>query len=81
VKEDEMGRECSKHGDKRNACEILMGKPEGKRPLRKSRQTREDNIKMDLQEIEWDSMDWYNLAQDRKRWWALVKTVMNLRVP
>jgi hypothetical protein len=51
VKEDEMGRKCSKHGEKRNAYEILIGKPEGKRPLGKSRQKWEDNIKMDLQKI------------------------------
>jgi hypothetical protein len=68
-------------GEKRNAYRILVGKPEGKRPL--GRQTRRsvDNIKMDLREIGWDDMDWIDLAQDRDQWRALVNTVMNLRVP
>jgi hypothetical protein len=68
-------------GEKRNAYRILVGKPEGKRPLGKPRHRSVDNIKMDLREIGWDGMDWIHLAQDRDRWRALVKTVMNLRVP
>jgi hypothetical protein len=68
-------------GEKRNAYKILVGTPEGKIPL--GRQTRRwvDNIKMDLREIRWDSMDCINLAQDRDQWRALVNAVMNLRVP
>ena len=58
-----------------------MGKPEEKRPLGKSRRRWEDNIKMDLHEVGWGSMDWIELAQDRDRWRALVNAVMNLRVP
>jgi hypothetical protein len=60
---------------------FLVGKPKGKRPLGRSRHRWEDSIKMDLQEMEWVDMDWTDLAQDRDRGWALVKAVMNLRVP
>jgi hypothetical protein len=66
--------------DMRNAYRIL-GKSEGKRPLGRPRRRWVDTIKMDLREIEWDGMDWIKLAQDRDQWWALVNTVMNLRVP
>jgi hypothetical protein len=58
-----------------------MGKPEGKRPLGRSRRRWVDNIKMDLREIEWGGMDWIDPAQDRNQWRALVNTVINLRVP
>jgi hypothetical protein len=69
------------HGEKRNAYRILVGKPEGKRPLGRPRRKWEGNIKMDVREIEWGGMDWIDLAQDRDQWRALVNTVMNLRVP
>jgi hypothetical protein len=65
----------------RIAYKILVGKPEGKRPLGKTRRRWEDNIKMDIKEIGWEYVDWIHLAQDRDRWRALVNTVMNLRVP
>jgi hypothetical protein len=68
-------------GEKRNACRILVGKPEGKRPLERQRRTWVDNIKMDLREIGWDGKDWTDLAQDRDQWRALVDKVMNFRVP
>jgi hypothetical protein len=58
-----------------------VGKPEGKRPVGRSRRRLEDNIKMDLREIGWGGMDWIDLAQDRDQWRVLVNTVMNLRVP
>jgi len=58
-----------------------VGKPEGKRPLGRSRRRREDNIKMDLQELGLGGGDWMELAQDRDRWRALVRTVMYLQVP
>jgi hypothetical protein len=58
-----------------------VGKPEGKRPLGRSRRRWLDNIKIDLKEIGWDDMDCIKLSQDRDQWKALVNTVMNLRVP
>jgi len=58
-----------------------VGKPEGKRPLGRPRLRWEDNIKMDLQEVGYGSMDWIELAQDRDSWPALVNAVMKLRVP
>jgi hypothetical protein len=68
-------------GEKRNAYRILMGKPEGKRPLGRPKRRWVDNIKMDLRELGLDSMGWINQAQARDQWRALVNTVMNLRVP
>jgi hypothetical protein len=67
--------------EKRNPYRILVGKPEGKRPLGRPRRRWMDNIKMDLREIEWEYMHWIVLVQDRDQWRALVNTVMNLRVP
>jgi hypothetical protein len=61
-------------------CRALVGKPEGRRPLERSRRRWKDNIKMDLREVGWGVVDWIDLAQDRDRWRALVYTVMNLRV-
>ena len=60
---------------------VLVGKPEGKRPLGRPRRRSEDNIKMDLQEVGWGCGDWMELAQDKDRWRALVSMVMNFRVP
>jgi hypothetical protein len=68
-------------GDVRGAYSILVGRPEGRRPLRRPRRRWEDNIKMDLREIGFGDVGWINLAQDRDRWRALVNTVMNLLVP
>jgi hypothetical protein len=68
-------------GQTRNAYRILVGKPEGKRPLGRSRRRWVDNIKIDLKEIWWDGVDWIDLAQDRDQWRALVNTVMNFWVP
>jgi hypothetical protein len=67
-------------GEKRNAYRILVGNPEGKRPLGRLRRRWVDNIKMDLREIGWDGRDWIDLVQDRNQWRALVNAVMNLRV-
>jgi hypothetical protein len=67
-------------GKKRNAYRILVGKPEGKRPLGRPRRRWVDNIKMDLREIGWVSVDWIDMAQDRDQWRVLVITVLHLRV-
>ena len=65
----------------RGVHKVLVGKPEGKRPLGRQRRRWEDNIKMDLEEVGRGRGDWMGLAQDRDRWRALVSTVMNCRVP
>jgi len=68
-------------GEKRGIYRVLVGKPEGKRPLGTPRHRWEDNIQIDLQEVGCGGMDWIELAQDKDRWQALVTVVMNLRVP
>jgi len=68
-------------GERRGVYRILLGKPEGNRPLGKPRRRWEDNIIMDLQEVGCWVMDWIELTQDRNRWPALVNAVMNVRVP
>jgi hypothetical protein len=76
-----MGGDYSAHEERRNAYNILVGKPERKRPLRRPRRRWEDNIKINLRDIAFAGVDWIHLAQDRDRWQVLVNTVMNLRVP
>jgi hypothetical protein len=68
-------------GEVRGTYNILVGRPEERRPRGRPRRGWEGNIKMDLREIEFGDVDWIHLAQDRDRWRALVNTVMNLRVP
>jgi hypothetical protein len=68
-------------GQRRGVYRVLVGKPEGKRPLGRPRHRREDNIKMDLKEVGCGSMGWIELAQDRGRRLALVNAIMNLRTP
>jgi ribosome biogenesis protein Nip4 len=68
-------------GEVRGPYNILVGRPEERRPLRRPRRRWEDNIKMDLRKIGFGDLDWIHLAQDRDRWRALVNTVMSLRVP
>ena len=68
-------------GEGRVVHRVLVGKPEGKRPLGRPRRRWEDNIKMDLREVGVGGGDWMELAQDRDRWWTLVGTVRNIRVP
>jgi hypothetical protein len=70
-----MDGACSKNGEKLNACRLLVGKPEGKRPL--GRPGRRWNFRA----TGWGGMDWIDLAQDSDRWSALVDTVINLRIP
>jgi len=73
-----MSGPCSTIG--RAAYRVLVGKPNGRKPLGRRRRKWEDNIKMDLQEVGWGGMDWTDLAQDRDRWRAVVNAVMNLQV-
>jgi hypothetical protein len=76
-----MSRACSTNGQKKNAYRILVGKPEGKRPVGRPRCRWVDNVKMDLTEMGLGGMDWIELAQDRDQWRALVNKLRNLRVP
>jgi hypothetical protein len=68
------------HGEGRSDYRVLVGRPEGKRPLGRPRSRWEDNIKMDFRETGNDGARWIQLAQDRVQWWAFVNTAMNLRV-
>jgi len=76
-----VGHVARMGGGRRGVCGVLVGKPEGKRPLGKPRHRWEDNIKMDIQEVGCGGMDCIDLAQDRDRWRALVDAVMNLWIP
>jgi hypothetical protein len=68
-------------GEKRNAYRLLVGKPDGKKPLGRPRRRWVYNIRMDLGEVGWGDVDWISLAKDRNRWRALVNSVLDLRVP
>jgi hypothetical protein len=68
-------------GEGRSVYGVLVGNPEGKRPLGRPRPRWEDNIKMEFREIGMDGANWVRLAQDRVQWWAFVNTIMNLRFP
>jgi hypothetical protein len=68
-------------GEKRTAYRIVVGKPEGKKPLGRPKRRWVDNIKMDLTKIRWHGVDWMDVAQDRDHWRALVNTVMKFRIP
>jgi hypothetical protein len=76
-----VGWTCGTRGEGKGVYRVLVGRPEGKRPLGRPRRRWEDNIKMDLREIWIDGAKWIQLAQDRVQWRACVNTVMNLRVP
>jgi len=76
-----MGGTRSTYGERRGVYWVLMGKPEGKRPLGRPRHRWEDNMKMHLHKVGWGSMDWIDLAQDRDGWWAPVNAEIKLRVP
>jgi hypothetical protein len=81
VAEDEMDGSCSTNGEKRNAYRLLVGNPDGKRPLGRPRRRWVDNIRMDLGEVGWGDVNWIGLAKDRNRWRALVNSVLNFLVP
>ena len=68
-------------GEERGVCRVLVGKPEGRRPMERPRHRWVDNITMDLQEVDCGYMDWIGLSQDRDSWRTLVSAVMNFRVP
>jgi hypothetical protein len=68
-------------GEERNANRLLLGNPEGRRPLGRPRRRWMNNIKKDLGEVGWGDVNWIGLAQDRNRWRALMNSVLNLRVP
>jgi hypothetical protein len=68
-------------GEERGVCRVLVGQPEGKRPLERTRRRRVDSIRTDVQEVGCGYMDWIGLAQNSDRWQTLVSAVMNLRVP
>jgi hypothetical protein len=76
--EDEIGRACSKNGEKTNAYSILVGKPERKKPLGRLWRRWVGDIKMDRREIRWDGMDWIDVAQNRDQGRALVNMIINL---
>jgi hypothetical protein len=77
---NERGGARSAYGEGRGVYWVLMGKPEGKRPLGRPRRSWDNNIKMDLQEVGCGGMVWIELAQDTDRWQVLVNVAMNLRV-
>jgi hypothetical protein len=72
IEKNEMGGACNTWGERRGICRVLLGKPEGKRPLGRPRCRWDDNIKMDLQEVGCGGMDWIELPQDRDRWQTVV---------
>jgi hypothetical protein len=76
-----MGGPCSTIGEKRNAYRLLVGMPEGRRPLGRPRRRWVDNTRIDLGEVGWGDVDRIGLVQDRNRWRAVVNSVLNLRVP
>jgi len=78
---NEMGGACSMYWERKGIYSILVGKPEGKRPLERPRRRWNDNLKVDLEQVGCGDMDWIELARDRDRWRALVNAVMKLRVP
>jgi len=82
MEKNELGGACNANErETRGVYRFMVGKPEGKRPLGRPRRMWEDNIKMDLQEVGCEIMDWIGMIQDRDRWRTVVNAVINLRVP
>jgi hypothetical protein len=81
MNEDEVGGTCGTHEDGRGVYRVLVGRPEGKKPLGRPRCRWHDNIKMDLRETGIVGTNWIQLALDRVQWQVCVNTVMSLRVP
>ena len=81
IEKSEMGGACGTYGKGIGMHRVLVGKHEGKRPLRRPRRRWKDNIKVDLQEVGGSFGDWMELAQHRDRWQAIVSMVMNFWVP
>jgi hypothetical protein len=75
-----MGGACSIHGGERNLYKILVGKPEGKRLIKRPRCRGDDSIKIDVMVIGFRGMDWIHVAQDRDQWQAVVNIIINLPV-
>jgi len=73
IENNEMGKHVACMGERTGVCRVLMGKPEGKRPLGRPSSRWDDNMKVDLQEVGCGAMDQIDVAEDRYRWWALVK--------
>jgi hypothetical protein len=73
-----LARHVARMGEERGVCRVLVGKPEGKRPLGRPRRRWADHVRMDLQEVGCGGMDWIELSQDRDRWRAVVNALMNL---
>jgi hypothetical protein len=76
-----LARHVARMGNVRGVYGVLVGKPGGRRPLGRPRRRWEDNVRMDLQEVGCEGVDWILLAQDRDRWRAFLSAVRNLRVP
>jgi hypothetical protein len=81
IEKNEMGRACSIYEGRGEVIQVLVGKPDGKRPLERPRRRWEDTIMMDLQKVGCEGVDWTELAQVRNRWRAFLNAVMNLWVP
>jgi hypothetical protein len=83
IKSRRMSRagHVARMGERTGAYRVLVGRRKGRRPFGRPRHRWQDNIKINLQEVGWEGVDWIGMAEDRDRWWALVNAVMNLRVP
>jgi hypothetical protein len=81
IEKNVMGGHVARMGDRKGLHRVLVGKPKGKRPLERQTRRWQNNIKKNLQEVGYESMDWIELAHDRNSWRALVNFIMNFRVP